>query len=101
MQKNNVTDENQCAYNDFALVKVDPAYAGTVNPTVPFWGGPNAINTTGNPNRSATSWPTCSSPGCATTPRRAASRHPPNAAGRRHPHRPTDPSRWRRRWLGA
>ena len=40
-------DENTCAYNDFALVEVDVAYADDVNPTVPFWGGPVGLNTTG------------------------------------------------------
>ena len=35
-----------CAYNDLALVRVDPASVGKVNPTVPFWGGPSAISTT-------------------------------------------------------
>jgi hypothetical protein len=47
MQRNNETDENACAYNDFALVKVDSQHVGTVNPTMPFWGGPTGINTTG------------------------------------------------------
>lgn len=41
------TDENTCAYNDLALVKVVAADVAKVNPTVPFWGGPEAINTTG------------------------------------------------------
>jgi hypothetical protein len=45
MQQRGETDENACAYNDLALVKVDPAYAGDVNPSVPFWGGPVALNT--------------------------------------------------------
>jgi hypothetical protein len=47
MQKNGTTDENTCAYNDLALVKVDPQYVSTVNPSIPFWGGPTGINTTG------------------------------------------------------
>ena len=29
------TDANTCAYNDLALVKVDPQYVADVNPTVP------------------------------------------------------------------
>jgi hypothetical protein len=41
------TDPNTCAYNDLALVKVDPADAGKVNPSVPFWGGPTGIDTDG------------------------------------------------------
>jgi hypothetical protein len=39
------TDANTCAYNDLALVKVDPAYVNDVNPTVPFYGGPIALGT--------------------------------------------------------
>ncbi|HEX2892451.1 MAG TPA: hypothetical protein VHO29_00425 [Marmoricola sp.] len=41
------TDANTCAYNDLALVKVDPADVGKVNPSVPFWGGPTGIDTNG------------------------------------------------------
>jgi hypothetical protein len=41
------TDANVCAYNDFALVKVDAADVGKVNPSVPFWGGPTGIDTDG------------------------------------------------------
>ncbi len=47
MQKAGTTDQNACEYNDFALVKVDAASLDTVNPTVPFWGGPVGINTAG------------------------------------------------------
>ena len=41
------TDPNTCAYNDLALVKIDPADVGKVNPSVPFWGGPTGIDTDG------------------------------------------------------
>jgi hypothetical protein len=41
------TDSNTCAYNDFALIKLDPNDYGRVNPSVPFWGGPRALRTTG------------------------------------------------------
>jgi hypothetical protein len=41
------TDPNTCAYNDLALVKVDPADVSKVNPSVPFWGGPTGIDTDG------------------------------------------------------
>jgi hypothetical protein len=41
------TDENTCAYNDLALVKVDAGDVGKVNPSVPFWGGPTGIDTDG------------------------------------------------------
>lgn len=47
MQRNGETDEDACAYNDLALVKVDAADTGKVNPSVPFWGGPVAVNTSG------------------------------------------------------
>ena len=47
MQQAGETDENACAYNDLALVKVDAADASLVNPSVPFWGGPVGIDTDG------------------------------------------------------
>lgn len=47
MQDNGETDENACAYNDFALVQVDAANVGDVNPSIPFWGGPTGIDTDG------------------------------------------------------
>ena len=47
MHKLGTTNANTCAYNDFALVKVDAADAGKVNPSIPFWGGPTGIDTNG------------------------------------------------------
>ena len=47
MQARGESDESTCAYNDLALVKVDAADVATVNPSIPFWGGPVAINTDG------------------------------------------------------
>jgi hypothetical protein len=47
MDKVGTTDANTCAYNDFALVKVDAADTGKVNPSIPFWGGPVGIDTNG------------------------------------------------------
>lgn len=47
MQRNGETDADACAYNDLALVEVDAADAAKVNPSIPFWGGPVGINTTG------------------------------------------------------
>lgn len=41
MIANGESDEDTCAYNDFALVRVDPADHDQVNPSLPFWGGPN------------------------------------------------------------
>jgi hypothetical protein len=43
MQSKKETDANTCAYNDLALIKVDPSQVAKVNPTVPFWGGPNGL----------------------------------------------------------
>ncbi|WP_246632116.1 serine protease [Pseudonocardia nigra] len=47
MQANGETDENACAYNDFALVRIDPADVAAVNPTVPFFGGPVGLDDDG------------------------------------------------------
>lgn len=47
MQQRQERDRDACQYNDLALVKLDPADAGRVNPTVPHWGGPVGINTRG------------------------------------------------------
>lgn len=40
MQAQGETDPDACAYNDFALVRVDPADVPNVNPSVPGFGGP-------------------------------------------------------------
>jgi len=37
-------DSETCAYNDLAIVKLDPADYGKVNPSIPFWGGPIATS---------------------------------------------------------
>lgn len=47
MQAQHEKDPNTCAFNDLALVRLDPADAAKVNPSVPFFGGPNGINTEG------------------------------------------------------
>jgi hypothetical protein len=47
MHELGTTDANTCAYNDLALVKVDAADVGKVNPSIPFWGGPTGIDTDG------------------------------------------------------
>src|SRR5215213_9746794 len=46
MQAAGETDEDTCAYNDLALVKLDPADHAKVNPSIPFWGGPTGITDT-------------------------------------------------------
>jgi hypothetical protein len=43
MQNAHETDPNTCAFNDLALIKIDSGQVGSVNPTVPFWGGPNGL----------------------------------------------------------
>jgi hypothetical protein len=43
MQNVHEADANTCQFNDLALIKIDPSQVGNVNPTVPFWGGPNGL----------------------------------------------------------
>ena len=43
MQALGESDPDTCAFNDLALVRVDPADVANVNPSIPFWGGPNAV----------------------------------------------------------
>lgn len=40
MQELGEDDPDACTFNDFALVRLDPADVGRVNPSVPHWGGP-------------------------------------------------------------
>jgi hypothetical protein len=40
MQAAGETDANACQYNDIALIQLNPADYGRVNPSIPFWGGP-------------------------------------------------------------
>ncbi|MBV8950930.1 MAG: serine protease [Actinobacteria bacterium] len=47
MQSLGETDANTCQFNDLALVKLDPADAANVNPSIPHWGGPSGVDTTG------------------------------------------------------
>ena len=47
MQAVGETDPDACAYNDFALIRLDPADVASVNPTVPHWGGPAGVDTDG------------------------------------------------------
>ncbi|MCU1463190.1 MAG: serine protease [Acidimicrobiales bacterium] len=41
------TNPDVCAYNDLALIQLDPADAANVDPSIPFWGGPGGINSAG------------------------------------------------------
>jgi hypothetical protein len=47
MQGKGETDPDTCAFNDLALVKVDPADVANVNPSVPGFGGPTGVGTVG------------------------------------------------------
>src|SRR4051794_23301125 len=47
MQGLGETDPDTCAFNDLALVRVDPADVAKVNPSIPFWGGPTGVSATG------------------------------------------------------
>jgi hypothetical protein len=46
MQANGETDPDTCQYNDIALIKLNPADYGKVNPSIPFWGGPTGLTDT-------------------------------------------------------
>src|SRR4051812_4359891 len=40
-------DPDTCQYNDLALVQLAAADIAKTNPSIPFWGGPEGVNTTG------------------------------------------------------
>jgi hypothetical protein len=43
MQADGESNPDTCAYNDFALVRLDPVDVGKVNPSVPGFGGPTGL----------------------------------------------------------
>jgi hypothetical protein len=45
MQAKGEKDPDTCAYNDLALIRIDPADVGSVNPSVPGFGGPTGVGT--------------------------------------------------------
>ena len=45
MQQAGESDAETCDYNDLALVKIDPADVGKVNPSIPDFGGPQGVGT--------------------------------------------------------
>jgi hypothetical protein len=47
MQALGEKDADTCAFNDLALVRIDPADAGKLNPSIPFWGGPTGLDSDG------------------------------------------------------
>jgi hypothetical protein len=48
MQAKGESDPDTCAFNDLALVGIDPADVGTVNPSVPGFGGPTGVGSVGD-----------------------------------------------------
>jgi hypothetical protein len=47
MQAAGEKDPDTCAYNDLALIRLDPTDVGKVNPSVPGFGGPTGVGTVG------------------------------------------------------
>ena len=43
MQSDGETNPDACAFNDLALIRLDPADVANVSPTVPFFGGPTGL----------------------------------------------------------
>src|SRR4051794_15947227 len=52
MQAAKETDEETCAYNDLALIRIDPADVDRINPSVPGFGGPTGVGSAGDPGAS-------------------------------------------------
>lgn len=48
MQASGESGPDACAYNDFALVRLDPADVDRANPSVPGYGGPAGLGTVGD-----------------------------------------------------
>jgi hypothetical protein len=46
MQARGEANPDTCQYNDFALVRIDPADVAEVNPSVPGFGGPTGVGST-------------------------------------------------------
>lgn len=49
MRADGESGESTCAYNDIALVRLDPVDIGRVNPSVPGFGGPEGVGGAGEP----------------------------------------------------
>jgi hypothetical protein len=47
MQEKGEGDPDACAYNDLALIRIDPADVGSMNPSVPGFGGPTGVGSVG------------------------------------------------------
>src|SRR4051812_32656243 len=61
MQGAGERDPDTCAYNDIALVQLDPADAANVDPSIPFWGGPEGVASS-NQGTGAAPSPCCTPP---------------------------------------
>jgi hypothetical protein len=48
MQAKGETNPDVCQYNDLALIRIDPADVGKVNPSVPGFGGPTGVGGAAN-----------------------------------------------------
>jgi hypothetical protein len=48
MQALGESDPDTCAYNDLALIRLDPADVAVTNPSVPGWGGPTGTASLGD-----------------------------------------------------
>jgi hypothetical protein len=49
MQARGEKNDDACQFNDFGLVKIPRSALDKVNPSIPFFGGPTGLNTTGAP----------------------------------------------------
>lgn len=49
MQAHRESDPETCAFNDLALVRIDPADVRRINPSVPGFGGPTGLGRAGDP----------------------------------------------------
>jgi len=47
MKRAGESNADVCAYNDLALLKLDAADVPNTNPSIPFWGGPTGLNSSG------------------------------------------------------
>src|SRR3954452_9639115 len=47
MKRAGETNPDTCAFNDLALLRLDAADVSNTNPSIPFWGGPTGLNSSG------------------------------------------------------
>jgi hypothetical protein len=47
MQASGEANPDACAFNDLALIRLDPADVGAVNPSIPRFGGPTGVGSVG------------------------------------------------------